>query len=170
MDDILELCMFYHSLLSFLTILWYVVNALIKAAEQKSTFTPKKGSKDMGTIHIDQCKITGADKPAAMESAAASGGGNSLPMPVPVPVPVEQMANMSLGAGQKPTFVDYVTGNCDLGLVRLANVVFLQEMHTSNHDSDNYFSRLSSALLLISLEATATLANLAHCITSAVTA
>lgn len=110
----------YSSYCVFLYLL--AVNALINAAERKSTFTPKKGSKDMGTIHVDQCKITGADKPTSTESAAASGGSDSLPMPVPVPVPIEQMGNMSLGVGQKPSFVDYVTGNCDLGLVRIINV------------------------------------------------
>lgn len=65
----------------------------------------------MGTIHVDQCKITGAEK------AAASAADSSV-LPVPVPVPVDQMANMDLGAGQKPSFVDYVNGNCDLGMVR----------------------------------------------------
>lgn len=88
-----------------------LVNSLINAAERKSTFTPKKGSKEMGTIHVDQCKITGAEK-------AATPAADSSVLPVPVPVPVDQMANMSLGAGQKPSFVDYVTGNCDLGMVR----------------------------------------------------
>ncbi|KAL7506970.1 hypothetical protein ACHAXN_004180 [Cyclotella atomus] len=90
------------------------VNALLKAAEQKTTFTPKKGSKDMGTIQVNQCKITGADISQPAPSAAADP--SILPMPVPVPLPIEQMGNMSIGAGQKPSFVDYVTGNCDLGL------------------------------------------------------
>eukprot|EP00804_Cyclotella_cryptica_P020314 CCRYP_014051-RA/>CCRYP_014051-RA protein AED:0.20 eAED:0.20 QI:170/1/1/1/0.44/0.4/10/3670/670 len=91
------------------------VEELLKAAEQKSTFTPKKGSKSFGTIVVDQCKITGVESPntAAVQSAAAD------PSVVPVPVPVAQLGNMSLsgaGSGQKPSFVDYVTGNCDLGL------------------------------------------------------
>lgn len=96
------------------------VNALMKAAEQKTTFTPKKGSKDMGAIRVNQCKITGADSSQHVASAAVDPSG--LPMPVPVPLPIEQMGNMSLGAGQKPSFVDYVTGNCDLGLVRIVEV------------------------------------------------
>lgn len=95
------------------------VNALIKASEQKSTFTPKKGSKDMGTIHVDQCKITGAEtNHAAAVVQSAASDPTIVPMPVPMAPPVDQMANLNLGGGQKPTFVDYVTGNCDLGLVR----------------------------------------------------
>lgn len=95
------------------------VEELLKAVELKSTFTLKKGSKSVGSIVVDQCKITGVESPApstAVQSAAVD------PSIVPVPVPVAQLGNMSLsgaGSGQKPSFVDYVTGNCDLGLVRL---------------------------------------------------
>ncbi|KAL7488335.1 hypothetical protein ACHAW6_013919 [Cyclotella cf. meneghiniana] len=92
------------------------VEELLKAVELKSTFTLKKGSKSVGSIVVDQCKITGVESPApstAVQSAAVD------PSIVPVPVPVAQLGNMSLsgaGSGQKPSFVDYVTGNCDLGL------------------------------------------------------
>lgn len=95
------------------------VNELLKAAEQGGTFTPKKGSKSMGTIAVDQCKITGAGSPQTTPTV------NTAPdtLPMPVPVPVSQMGNMSLNSGQKPTFVDYVSGNCDLGLVRTQNYI-----------------------------------------------
>jgi hypothetical protein len=96
--------------------LYSIVNALIKAADQSTTFTPKKGSKDMGTIHVDQCKIAAAETKPSVSVQSAAADLSVLPMPVPVPL--DQMANLSLGSGQRPSFVDYVTGNCDLGLVK----------------------------------------------------
>lgn len=101
------------------------VNELLKAAEQGGTFTPKKGSKSMGTIAVDQCKITGAGSPQTTPTVNHTPTVNTAPdtLPMPVPVPVSQMGNMSLTSGQKPTFVDYVSGNCDLGLVRTQNYI-----------------------------------------------
>jgi len=103
-------------------------NELLKAAG-RSTFTPKKGSKSYGTISVDECKITGAESstaatvnlaahpPATMASAAAD------PSVVPMPVPMQQFNNMNLGSmpapvapPKKPTFVDYISGNCELSM------------------------------------------------------
>ena len=46
-------------------------------------------------------------------------------LPMPVPVPVADFGSMNLGGitpvmppQQKPSFVDYVSGNCDLNMVR----------------------------------------------------
>jgi hypothetical protein len=145
------------------------VNALIKASEQKSTFTPKKGSKGMGTIHVDQCKITGAETnhaAAVVQSAAADP--TIVPMPVPMAPPVDQMANLNLGGGQKPTFVDYVTGNCDLGLVRRLVAILLHFRVVLCIKSDNILHYHFSVWLLTLRVATVIPANLAHYITSVV--
>ena len=92
------------------------VNELCKAGSS-TTFTPKKGSKSYGTIVLDECRITGAEStaPTTGQPALASLAAK------PSPVPVEQFNNMTIGAmpmpvlpPKKPTFVDYVTGNCDL--------------------------------------------------------
>jgi len=119
------------------------VNGLLKAAGA-STFTSKKGSKSMGMIAVDECKITGADTstsatvnpassaPAATASSAPAATASSAPAAtasaaadpsvVPVPVPVGQFGSMSLGGGpaasppRKPTFVDYISGKCDLNM------------------------------------------------------
>eukprot|EP00571_Detonula_confervacea_P000453 CAMPEP_0172315656 /NCGR_PEP_ID=MMETSP1058-20130122/25877_1 /TAXON_ID=83371 /ORGANISM="Detonula confervacea, Strain CCMP 353" /LENGTH=690 /DNA_ID=CAMNT_0013029781 /DNA_START=96 /DNA_END=2168 /DNA_ORIENTATION=- len=91
------------------------VNELVKAAGN-NTFTPKKGSKSYGTIAVGECKITGA------ESSSATVANPSV-LPMPVPMPVQQFDNMNLGSmpvpvppPQRPTFVDYVSGNCDLNM------------------------------------------------------
>lgn len=106
------------------------VNELLKAAG-RSTFTPKKGSKSYGTISVDECKITGAESstaatvnlaaPPPVKTASAAAGPSVVPMPVPVPV--QQFNNMNLGSmpvpvppPKKPTFVDYISGNCDLSM------------------------------------------------------
>lgn len=87
------------------------VNGLLSAAGS-GTFTPKKGSKNYGTIAVDECKVTGAESPSAttMASAAADPsiefGGMSLGGGLPVPVPPPR----------SPTFVDYITGNCELNM------------------------------------------------------
>ena len=137
-----------------------LVNALLRAAEQKTTFTPKKGSKDMGTIHVDQCKITGADSP--QPTMAAASAPSTLPMPVPVPV--EQMGNMSLGGVQRPSFVDYVTGNCDLGLVRPRFRSLLQ-LFIVHRNANRLYSHFLSVWLSTLREAMEIPANLEHCTT-----
>jgi hypothetical protein len=108
------------------------VNDLVKSAG--GTFTLTKGSKTCGTISVDECKIIGAETSSvltppsapAMFTATTSAAQPSV-MPVPVPVPVADFGNMNLGGGQplpvpvpppkKPTFVDYISGKCDLNMV-----------------------------------------------------
>jgi len=100
------------------------VNDLVKAAGN-TTFTPKKGSKSYGTIAVAECKITGAESPTATVKPATSA-----PVEIdaeisvaPIPVPVQQFGSMNIGSmpvpvppPQMPTFVDYVSGNCDLNM------------------------------------------------------
>ena len=102
------------------------VNQMLKTGE----FTPKKSGKSYGTIKVNFCSITGADtatsatgvQPAAT-AAPAEAEVSFLPMPVPVPV--QQFGSMNLGGGvpvpvpppRKPTFVDYISGNCELNMV-----------------------------------------------------
>ena len=117
--------------LLFSSFIMFAVNELLKAAAGNSTFTPKKGSKSYGTVAVDECKIMGAESspavtvkpasPAAAETASAALD----PSVVPVPVPVSGFASMNLAATpvpvpppERPTFVDYVSGNCDLSMVR----------------------------------------------------
>lgn len=118
---------FVCSLFSYLL---HSVNGLLKAAGQ-STFTPKKGSKAYGTISVDQCKITGAE---SSSSATVIPTSTEVDISV-VPVPVQQFDNMNLGAmpvpvppPRKPTFVDYITGNCDLNMVRIC-VLLVGRLH-----------------------------------------
>jgi hypothetical protein len=105
---------------------------LLKAAVSKGTFTPKKGSKSYGTIAVDECKITGAESPSAVRPVSlaptATATAYAPSAPLPMPVPVSDLANMSLGGAmpmpvpppqQRPTFVDYVSGNCDLNMVSM---------------------------------------------------
>jgi len=105
------------------------VNELVKSVGGK--FALKKGSKSYGTITVDECKIIGADTSSVLKPPSAPAVGTSTvpavasyqPSVMPVPVPVADFGNMNLG-GQplpvpvpppnKPTFVDYISGNCDL--------------------------------------------------------
>ena len=104
------------------------VNQLLKASGS-GKFNPTKGSKSRGDIVIDEAKLTGAGSAssasaAVVKPATISAAADPSVVPVPIPVPVQQFGGMSLGGGvpmpsqQKPTFVDYVSGNCDLNLVR----------------------------------------------------
>ncbi len=106
------------------------VNELVKSVGGK--FSLKKGSKTYGTISVDECKIIGADtssvvKPPsapAVGAATAPAAAAYQPSVMPVPVPVADFGIMNLGGQQplpvpvppprKPTFVDYISGNCDL--------------------------------------------------------
>ena len=103
------------------------VNELLKAAGT-GNFTPKKGSKSYGTIAVDECKITGAESStSATVRPGTSAAADPSVVPMPVPVPVQQFGGMSMGGGtpvpvpppQRPTFVDYISGSCDLNLVRM---------------------------------------------------
>ncbi|KAL9179977.1 hypothetical protein ACHAXT_007947 [Thalassiosira profunda] len=105
------------------------VNELVNAVGGR-TFTPKKGGKDYGTIAVDECKIMGAERPSgatvqpATTAHVPTATAAAAIMPVPVAPPVQQFGGMSLGGGmpvpmpppQRPTFVDYVSGNCDLSM------------------------------------------------------
>ena len=118
------------------------MNGLLKAAGS-SNFTPKKGSKSYGTIAVDECKITGADtsptgatvQTAATAPVATTASADADISFAPMPVPVQQFGNMSMGGGlpvpvpppQKPTFVDYITGNCELSMVRM--IAFMKTTH-----------------------------------------
>lgn len=100
------------------------VNELLKAAGT-GNFTPKKGSKSYGTIAVDECKITGAESStSATVRPGTSAAADPSVVPMPVPVPVQQFGGMSMGGGTpvpvppppRPTFVDYISGSCDLNL------------------------------------------------------
>ena len=119
-------------------ILVTTVNELVRSVGGK--FELKKKSKTSGTIIVDESKIIGAETssvvlppPAPIAAAppvtaAVASQPSTIPMPVPVPVPVADFGNMSLGnqlptqipvpvpPPKKPTFVDYITGNCDLSM------------------------------------------------------
>lgn len=107
------------------------VNDLVKRAG--GTFTLTKGSKSYGTISVDECKIIGAEtssvlKPLSGPAVVATATVASAAQPsvmMPVPVPVAGFGQMNLGGQQfpvpvpppkKPTFVDYISGNCDLSM------------------------------------------------------
>mmetsp|Transcript_29570 Transcript_29570/g.60175 ORF Transcript_29570/g.60175 Transcript_29570/m.60175 type:complete len:680 (+) Transcript_29570:384-2423(+) len=98
------------------------VNELVKAAADKKSFTPKKGSKSYGTISVDECKITGAESPAG-QVIDTTPSPAADPTVLPVPVPVMDFGGMNLNASapiippqQTPTFVDYISGNCELSM------------------------------------------------------
>uniref|UniRef100_A0A7S2PR51 C2 domain-containing protein n=1 Tax=Skeletonema marinoi TaxID=267567 RepID=A0A7S2PR51_9STRA len=107
------------------------VNELVKSVGGK--FELKKGSKTYGTIAVDECKIVGAETSSVMQppsapavaTATAPAAASYQPSMMPVPVPVAGFGNMNLGGQplpvpvpppKKPTFVDYVSGNCDLNM------------------------------------------------------
>jgi len=103
---------------------------------------------------VEECKITGAEtsqtvvQPATAPTVAAT---------VPSAVPVEQFNNMTMGElpmpvppPQKPTFVDYITGNCDLSMVRTALFII---SFSDLYATDNAFHTFS-LWQLISLEVT----------------
>ena len=100
------------------------VNELVKASGS-GTFTPHKKGKAMGTIHVDQAQINGADAAQSATTTvttSAAADPSVVPMPVAVAPVAAQMADMNLGAmpvpvappQRSPTFVDYISGNCDL--------------------------------------------------------
>jgi hypothetical protein len=97
------------------------VKELTKAAFSGETFTSRKGSKSYGEIAVDECKVTGAD---TSSSATTTAQPAAYAPTASAPVPVQQMGAMSLGGGmpvpvpppRTPTFVDYVSGNCDLSM------------------------------------------------------
>ena len=93
------------------------MNDLLQSVGTK-TFTPSNGSKSTqstksyGSIVVDVCRITGLEvsSSANVESTMSAPpyaddmtfGG----LPVPIPPP------------RRPTFVEYMSGNCDLSTVR----------------------------------------------------
>eukprot|EP00581_Thalassiosira_minuscula_P007308 CAMPEP_0183703258 /NCGR_PEP_ID=MMETSP0737-20130205/1063_1 /TAXON_ID=385413 /ORGANISM="Thalassiosira miniscula, Strain CCMP1093" /LENGTH=689 /DNA_ID=CAMNT_0025929977 /DNA_START=76 /DNA_END=2145 /DNA_ORIENTATION=+ len=107
------------------------VNGLLKTAGS-GKFTPKKGSKSYGTVAVVECKITGAESSASTSASvkpatvASSMAVEPNIVSMPEPVPVQQFGGMSLGGAmpvpvpvpppQTPTFVDYISGNCELNL------------------------------------------------------
>jgi hypothetical protein len=105
------------------------VNELTKSAGK--SFTLKKGSKSYGTVVVDDCKVIGAETSAVLKPSAPATATVAATVPQPasdtfVPVPVSDFGNMNLNTQalpmpippptKKPTFVDYVTGNCDLSM------------------------------------------------------
>ena len=147
------------------------VNELLKC----STFTAKKGSKSYGTIKVDECKITGADtSQTVVQQQPATAFAPTVAATVPSAVPVEQFNNMTMGElpmpmppPQKPTFVDYITGNCDLSMVRIT--VFLISFFVF-YVTDNVTFNTFSLWQSISLEVTEIQENQEHYIISVMTA
>lgn len=104
------------------------VNELTKSADKSFTLT--KGSKSYGTIVVDDCKVIGAETSAVLKPSATPTATVAATIPQPantfVPVPVSDVGNMNLNTQalpvpippptKRPTFVDYVTGNCDLSM------------------------------------------------------
>ena len=145
------------------------VNELLKC----STFTAKKGSKSYGTISVEECKITGAETSQTVVQQPATSAPTVAAATVPSAVPVEQFNNMTMGElpmpvppPQKPTFVDYITGNCDLSMVRTALFII---SFSNLYVTDNTFNTFS-LWQLISLEVTVTPENQEHYIISVTTA
>ena len=145
------------------------VNELLKC----STFTAKKGSKSYGTISVEECKITGAETSQTVVQPATATAP-TVAATVPSAVPVEQFNNMTMGElpmpvppPQKPTFVDYITGNCDLSMVRI-NVFFYFILRL--FATDNTLFHTSSLWQSILLEVTVTPENEEHYIISVTTA
>ena len=104
------------------------VKELTKAAFSGETFTSMKGSKSYGEIAVDECKVTGVDTSTSATTTAQPDAYAYAPT-ASAPVPMLQMGAMSLGGcipvpvppPRTPTFVDYVSGNCDLSMVRNIN-------------------------------------------------
>ena len=146
------------------------VNELLKC----STFTAKKGSKSYGTISVEECKITGAEtSQTVVQQPATISAPTVATATVPSAVPVEQFNNMTMGElpmpvppPQKPTFVDYITGNCDLSMVRTALFVISFSDFRVTDNTFHTFSLWQS----ISLEVTEIPENQEHYIISATTA
>ncbi|KAL7441470.1 hypothetical protein ACHAXM_011517 [Skeletonema potamos] len=105
------------------------VNDLVRSAG--GTFTLTMGSKSFGTISVDECKIIGAEtssvlKPVSAPVMATATVSVTQPSVMPEPMPVADFGNMNLNGGlplpvpvpppKKPTFVDYISGNCDLNM------------------------------------------------------
>jgi len=144
------------------------VNELLKC----STFTAKKGSKSYGTISVEECKITGAETSQTVVQPATATAP-TVAATVPSAVPVEQFNNMTMGElplpvppPQKPTFVDYITGNCDLSMVRTA-LFFIS--FSDLYVTDNTFHTFSLWQSIL-LEVTEIQENQTHCIISVTTA
>lgn len=104
------------------------VNDLLRAAACRpagsATFTPKKNGRAYGTIVADEGRITGAERPtdvaAVRPATSAAADPSVVPMPVPMPAsgpPFGGGGGGRQGAAPMPTFVDYVSGQCDLNLV-----------------------------------------------------
>jgi len=145
------------------------VNELLKC----STFTAKKGSKSYGTIQVEECKITGAETSQTVVQQPTTTSAPTVAATVPSAVPVEQFNNMTMGElplpvppPQKPTFVDYITGNCDLSMVRTTLfIISFSDLYVTDNTLNTF-----SLWQLISLEVTVTLENQEHCIISVTTA
>ena len=112
------------------------VNDLLQSVGTKA-FTPtnesksRPSTKSYGSIVIDDCRITGLEISSwatvhpAMSALAYADDMTFGGLPVPIPPP------------RRPTFVEYVSGNCDLSMVR----TFYQVWHTiiSFYDTDEVF-------------------------------
>ena len=122
---------------------------------------------------MDECKITDADTSQTVVQQPATASAPTVAATVPSALPVEQFNNMTMGElpmpvppPQKPTFVDYITGNCDLSMVRIT--VFLISF-SDLYATDNAFNTFS-LWQSISLEVTEIQENQEHYIISVTTA
>ncbi|KAL7551847.1 hypothetical protein ACHAWF_015046 [Thalassiosira exigua] len=101
------------------------VNELVRKSPN-GTFAPKRGSKPYGTIRVDECKITGAASASATVLPPPTAAAAAAADPEVVSAPVQQFGAMNVGGGGRlpapppqtkpPTFVDYISGNCELSM------------------------------------------------------
>ncbi len=93
------------------------MNELLQSVGSKM-FTPTQSTKTYGSIAVDDCRITGFENSSsttiqpAMSAPAYADDMTFGGLPVPIP-PL-----------RRPTFVEYVSGNCDLSMVRTSHQVW----------------------------------------------
>ena len=102
------------------------VHDLLRVARARpagsESFVPRKNGKPYGKIVATHGTIEGADAPPAagaghaVISAAAADPSISVMPVLPMPVPAPQFGG-SVMPSRAPTFVDYVSGQCNMNLV-----------------------------------------------------
>ena len=107
------------------------------AAKNSGPFTLRRKGKDKGRLAVNRADLIGIeDLSTQVAGLSISGGASAPPLPMPVPVPVQIPAGTTSTSGAyvpgsasayvpgapasaaagRPTFVDYVSGGCELNL------------------------------------------------------
>ena len=107
------------------------------AAKNSGPFTLRRKGKDKGRLAVNRADLIGMeDLSTQVAGLSISGGASAPPLPMPVPVPVQIPAGTTSTSGAyvpgsasayvpgapasaaagRPTFVDYVSGGCELNL------------------------------------------------------